>query len=759
MRREPWPDALALPSLELLEPRLLLAGPSGSVDLMVTEVTVPGSARLGEGFEVTWTVKNQGPDGALGSWTDAVYFSDDLVLNLPQGEEDAGDYQLVSTISEGLAADQTYTVTFWVGLPYYGSGGTCYLLFVADVDDNVPEANESNNILAAPMDIIPPDVDLEVTAAAAPESVRLSDSFDVSWTVTNQGSEDVWEYWQDMIFYSADSVLDPGDVRLGYGGGGGEGLRGGETYDSNATVSLPGGLPAGPAYLLIVTDGTRRIPETDEANNTFDLPITVTLPDVDLQVTGAAAPPSGLLGGAVSVSWTVKNFGAEEAVADWYDSIYVSSDATFDPGDVLAGYVWIEGQTPLAGGASYTIDNMSVSIPNGAPTGAVYLLFVADRGYYADIQNYQGETDETNNVVARPITLTPPDVDLVITSTTAPATVLVGQYLTVSWTGTNQGGAATQQSYWYDSVYYSEDAVLDKRDVLLAYGSVSRAVLPGGTYAVSDIPIQIPATTPTGTHYLLFVADGYNYQAETDEANNVLAVPVAVEQPAADLAITDGAGRAAGLPLVERRQPGHDLDDGPTLVRRGLLFRRRRAGRIRPGDRLGVHLGTGGGGRRVRFRQHHGLHPRDGHPGDALPVPESGCLRLPARDRRDEQRLPRRDQRGVGGPGRQGGDGAGRGDPWRYDQRELDRRQPGGRRRHQLVRRRLPLQDGLLPLRRQRHCHLAPERAPGRPRGPRRRVHPDAGRDAAQFAVRRRRVLPALCGGQGQRTEGARRDE
>jgi len=541
MRREPWPDALALPSLELLEPRLLLAGASGSVDLVVTAATAPASASLGDQIEVIWTVSNQGTADALGPWTDAVYFSDDAVLNLPQGEEEGGDYRLASVMSEGLAADQTYTVTYSVGLPDFGSGGTCYLLFVTDADDNVPEAGESNNVRAVPIDIIPPDVDLTVTAAAAPELLRLSDSFDVSWTVTNQGSQDVWQYWQDMVFYSADSVLDPGDVRLGYtnGGGGGEGgLPGGGTYNSNLSVSLPGGLPAGPAHLLIVTDATRRIAETDEANNAFDLPITVTVPGVDLQVTGAAAPPSGLLGGAVSVSWTVKNFGAEEAIADWYDSIYVSSDATLDPGDVFAEHVWIGGQTPLAGGASYTIANRSVSIPNGAPTGAVYLLFVADRSYYAESQNLQGETDETNNVVARPITLTPPDVDLVITATTAPDTVLVGQYLTVSWTGKNQGGAATQQSYWYDHVYYSDDAVLDKRDALLAYGSVSRAAPSGGTYAISDVAITIPATAAPGAHYLLFVADGYNYQAETNEANNVLVVPVAVEQPAADLAIT-----------------------------------------------------------------------------------------------------------------------------------------------------------------------------------------------------------------------------
>jgi len=535
MRREARSDALSLPYLELLEPRLLLAGNSGYADLLVWDAFGPATASLGDEVWVTWGVENQGAADALGPWADAVYFSDDAVLNLPQGGGDGGDRQLALTTSEVLAAGQTYTVTYPVVLPDSGSGGTCYLLFVTDVDDSVLESDEANNVLAVPIEIIPPDVDLTITdAAAAPTSLRLSEPFGLFWTVTNQGCEAAQGYWQDWVFYSTDSVLDPGDVCIGGSIGGGEGgLPGGGTYDGYMGPSLPGGIPEGPGHLLIVTDAARQFPETDETNNTFALPITVTVPDVDLQVTEATGPSSGLLGGKVDVSWTVRNFGSEYAFADWHDTIYVSSDATLDPSDVHAGTAWIERQTPLAGGASYAIDNLSVSIPNDAPRGAVYLLCVADR------HNYQGETDDTNNVLAVPITIVPPDVDLVITSTTAPETVLVGQCLTVSWTGTNQGGVATQASGWSDRVYYSDDDLLDRRDTELACGGVDRAVPAGGTYAFSDIAIWIPSTAAPGMHYLLFVADVGNLQPETNETNNILVVPVAVERSAADLAITD----------------------------------------------------------------------------------------------------------------------------------------------------------------------------------------------------------------------------
>jgi hypothetical protein len=49
--------------------------------------------------------------------------------------------------------------------------------------------------------------------------------------------------------------------------------------------------------------------------------------------------------------------------------------------------------------------------------------------------------------------------NLVVTDFTAPATALLGQTISLSWTVQNQGQDPSTASYWYDYVYYSIDDI------------------------------------------------------------------------------------------------------------------------------------------------------------------------------------------------------------------------------------------------------------------------------------------------------------
>src|SRR5262249_49184222 len=139
----------------------------------------------------------------------------------------------------------------------------------------------------------------------------------------------------------------------------------------------------------------------------------------DLVASSASADATGIVGGAVSISWTVTNQSTTTALASyWYDVFYLSDDATFSPyADLQIGSSFVASPpAPLAAGAHYDAST-SVTIPYYAGTGAKYLFVVAD-GY-----NYQGETDETNNASAAiPITVVAPD--LTITAVTAPSSAI-----------------------------------------------------------------------------------------------------------------------------------------------------------------------------------------------------------------------------------------------------------------------------------------------------------------------------------------------
>jgi len=532
------------PKLEALEARLLLDGLAGQGDLIVQSATAPASADPGVEIALLWTVRNQGTgDTEAAYFNDAVYLSRDAVLDLPQGEEETGDYNLLQTDGSPLAAGESYTTETNVWLPWEGHSGINYLLFVTDGNDEESESDETNNVLAMPIEISPRDVDVTITAASAPATLTLSEPFTLSWTVARQGEASTQEYWADWAVLSTDTVMEESDVELAWLGGE-WGLPSGGSYTRDEEVSLPGGLPTGPAYILIMTDVDYRVPELDEGNNLYTIPVTVAVPDVDLQVTDATAPASAELGTGVSVSWTVLNAGTEDALGDWYDSVYVSADAQLDAGDEERGSYSQDGRSPLAAGASYT-QNATVYPTAGGPRGSVYLLFVTDRSSY--VPNAQGETDETNNVLVVPITLTPPAVDLRIDSANVPAELVPGQRLSVSWTGRNYGTVATTRTYWHDGVYLSQDDQWDTGDEYLCSTARNGAVAVGGTYSLSYSSLYLPQDLSPGPWYVLFVADYGNSQAELDEDNNVLAQPVTLIEPDVDLVVTSATVPPLGV--------------------------------------------------------------------------------------------------------------------------------------------------------------------------------------------------------------------
>ena len=73
-------------------------------------------------------------------------------------------------------------------------------------------------------------------------------------------------------------------------------LAAGASQSFNTTINLPS-VPAGSYYLLVVADGYNSVTESDETNNVRAVPITLTVPDVDLIVTAADAPATAKAGG------------------------------------------------------------------------------------------------------------------------------------------------------------------------------------------------------------------------------------------------------------------------------------------------------------------------------------------------------------------------------------------------------------------------------------------------------------------------------
>ncbi|MBW2570734.1 MAG: hypothetical protein JRE47_15585, partial [Deltaproteobacteria bacterium] len=123
------------------------------------------------------------------------------------------------------------------------------------------------------------------------------------------------------------------------------------------------------------------------------------------------------------ISCTVKNQGSGSAASS-YINYYLSSNTTYDPVDT---YFTSDYVSDLSSGGTSS-ESATVTIPSGTSTGTKYILF------YADKDGAVSESDESNNVVYKAITVTealpaPPTLSSPADGSTLPH----GSNITFSW--------------------------------------------------------------------------------------------------------------------------------------------------------------------------------------------------------------------------------------------------------------------------------------------------------------------------------------
>lgn len=351
-------------------------------DLTVQSASSEVSSVGGQTVGVSWAVTNQGDVAANNaSWGDAVYFSADAVL----GE---GDVRLASAPAAGpLAIGATYNRQTQLTLPVVPPGNY-FLIVQADYLGNVFEGQrEDNNLHSVALTVQAPAVDLTVTAVDAPPGAFSGQDMTVSWTVTNGGANPtVGSHWIDEVVLSLDQIDDPSDRVVGSKRRDGV-LNGSASYSDSLSVFVPQGF-TGQYYVFVRTDRRNEVAEWNESNNSaadgivFDL-----TPPTDLVVSSVAPPSGGSPGEPFTVGWTVQNGGANAATGLWSDAVYLSTDQTWDIGDIPVGRQTQVG--PVAPGQSYN-GQLTTTLPALNP-GPYYVIVKSDA------QNRVRETDDTNN--------------------------------------------------------------------------------------------------------------------------------------------------------------------------------------------------------------------------------------------------------------------------------------------------------------------------------------------------------------------------
>src|SRR5262249_3974312 len=149
-------------------------------------------------------------------------------------------------------------------------------------------------------------------------------------------------------------------------------LAAGASYNVQQSITLPA-TALGSRYLIVQTGqesfATFTTPsETNTANDTFAVPITLQAPDLTVtSLTGV--PASAVLGSSITVNWQVKNQASVPAAASyWYDGIYLSDTPTFNSSSAVLVQSAYEGShSGLAASSTYN-ESQTVTLPS-TPTG------------------------------------------------------------------------------------------------------------------------------------------------------------------------------------------------------------------------------------------------------------------------------------------------------------------------------------------------------------------------------------------------------
>ncbi len=245
------------------------------------------------------------------------------------------------------------------------------------------------------------------------------------------------------------------------------------------------------------------------------------LPDLTLQ--GATVSPTSVVaGGSVTANCTIYDLSG--AMANSSNVGYLSTDAVLDAADQLMGNT--QGFALPVGQSSYWYGYLTV--PAGTAPGTYYVLFAAD---------YLGQVSETNNLISKPLQVVTSGIDLTITQAALSATSVTPGFTVGGNCYIQNGGNAVADSNMV-GYYLSTNQVLDASDVLLT--TTVGASLYSGQSAACYGNLLIPTGTAAGNYHVRFVADPQNAVAETNENNNLAALPVTVLQALASREQTIG---------------------------------------------------------------------------------------------------------------------------------------------------------------------------------------------------------------------------
>ncbi|XP_052774203.1 uncharacterized protein LOC128212867 isoform X2 [Mya arenaria] len=503
-----------------------------AADLTITAVMLSKYVQAGKGVSITYTVQNVGSlDINSTKWTDRIYISDTI-----------GNLQAILNLNTSLALqadlnkNKTYSKTIGFSLPNEMSGQYYLTVIVNDNAMIFEGPNTENNIVKRELNVeaaLSADLYVKKIKANAISFATEEYIVSVEWEVQNIGnSMDTRHEWQDAVFYkhidSDFNVLNTFKIK--------HALESQDFYQKKETVVLPSKF-SGNIFICVQTVFSGELYEANStANNVLCSisPITIQMaspPTLSAnigEITSLSDNGTFETGSFVKITYSVENTGeSRTSMSSWIDSVYISNVNVESVSD-LKRIGWhvkdIVHIGALGTGQKYTATS-TFQLPmtfSGRPRIYIVSNNTANDG------TGENNTDETTGLAKSPILeLSYVLPNLQIVSNIKLPSLHGGQPVIVEYQIVNTGNTSVLGN-WFDSVYLSEDIILDAFDYKLKSELRLTTLRPNDSVNV-NISFILPVDLQTKTYMLAIVCDSRDEIFEVNENDNEFRIDFRLE--------------------------------------------------------------------------------------------------------------------------------------------------------------------------------------------------------------------------------------
>lgn len=511
---------------------------TGEIDLKpISFNAITGNFYPGRTVQIEYEVENIGDlDLSTLSWYDNIYLSTDQTL-------DQNDLKLAEIQNSfSLPAGDTYIRRPSASIPYV-AGGSYYLILNVNNSLNNFEETSNNILISQALTLPTPQLpNLQVTAVNVPTSVYSGKSFNVSWTVKNNGNAATTGGWTDYIFVSHDQnlLLSPWinkvDSLLKLKISAPNSLKPGESYTSSASFNTPI-KSSGNIYYKVQTNAQQDIFEQDTTfadNGRLSAALNVIQsPLPDLVLVDANIQSTAFSGDTIPVNWTVSNLGQQKTYRTdryyrasplqnnpkmWYDIIVITKDPVYNPkskNNITKAFYAQAANVELEPDSSYTVyKNISL---DKCEYGTYYVFALTNYTYSTFELSYANNLIFVDSIEI----VLKPNPDLTPTALQLNNSPASGKTIDLTYTVKNDGFSNKDETYHRDRIYLHTSSDFSNEGLrYLGQFYMYDTLLKGVTYN-KNLSLNVPYNAH-GSYYLTVITDADDRICEApNEDNNI----------------------------------------------------------------------------------------------------------------------------------------------------------------------------------------------------------------------------------------------